>query len=107
MSFEDLVIPRSVIRDWSMVFPGGNVNVNVDTLLEGAIGLDIYVNNLGAAAITVNWDGQGAITVPAGAAMARSGAIFRILQILTAVVVDVVISGVKISSLRRMGIKWP
>lgn len=107
MSFEDLVIPRNVIRDWSMVFPGGIVNVNVDTLLEGAIGLDIYINNLGAAALTVNWDGQGAITVPVGAALARSGAIFRILQIITAVACDVVISGVKIESLRRMGIKWP
>lgn len=107
MSFEDLVIPRDVIRDWSMVFPGGAVNVNVDTLLEGAIGLDIYVNNLGAAALTVNWDGQGAIAVPVGGALARSGAIFRILQVLTAVACDVVVSGVKIESLRRIGIKWP
>ena len=57
MSFEDLVIPRDVIRDWSMVVPGGAVNVNLDTLLEGAVGLDIYVANLGAAPLTINWDG--------------------------------------------------
>jgi len=107
MSFESLVIPRDVIRDWSMVFPGGAVNVNIDTLLEAAVGLDIFVDNLGAAPITVNWDGQGAITIPAGAVFARSGAIFRILQVVSAVVCDVVVSGVKISSLERMGVKWP
>lgn len=107
MSFEDLVIPRDVIRDWSMVFPGGAVNINVDTLLEGAVGLDIFISNLGAAPLTINWDGQGAITVPVGAAIARSGAIFRILQVVTGVVCDLVVSGIKIESLRRMGIKWP
>ena len=107
MSFEDLVIPRDVIRDWSIVFPGGAVNVNIDTLLEGAIGLDIYINNLGAAPLTVNWDGQGAITGPVGAVLARSGAIFRLLAVVTGVLCDVVVSGVKISSLKRMGIKWP
>lgn len=107
MSFENLVIPRDVIRDWSIVFPGGAVNVNIDTLLEGAVGLDIYINNLGAAPLTVNWDGQGAITVPVGAALARSGAIFRLLAVVTAVACDIVVSGVKISSLARMGIKWP
>lgn len=107
MSFENLVIPRDVIRDWSIVFPGGAVNVNIDTLLEGAIGLDIYVNNLGAAALTINWDGQGAITVPVNGFVSRSGAIFRLLQVITAVACDVVVSGVKITSLERMGIKWP
>ena len=107
MSFEDLVIPRDVIRDWSMVFPGGAVNVNIDTLLEAAVGLDIYVANLGAAPITVNWDGQGAITIPVAGTVTRSGAIFRILQVLTGVACDVVVSGVKIESLKRMGIKWP
>ena len=106
MSFENLVIPQDVIRDWSMVFPGGAVNVNVDTMLEAAVGLDIFINNMGAAPLTINWDGQGAITIPAGAVFARSGAIFRILAVITAVVCDVIVSGVKLSSLERMGIKW-
>ncbi|GAI49310.1 unnamed protein product, partial [marine sediment metagenome] len=69
--FAALIIPENIVRDFlTTVVNAGNYAFDFGS--AGIIGLDLYLNNQGAAAITVSFNGQPAITVAAGAGFAIS-----------------------------------
>ncbi|GAI51860.1 unnamed protein product, partial [marine sediment metagenome] len=70
----------------------------------GIIGLDLYLNNQGAAAITVSINGQPPITVAAGAVYAISSTKFWLIQVVAAVNYDLQLSGIRYSTLKAKGL---
>lgn len=104
---ENLVIPGDVIRDVSQTIISGGNQV-LDTFQDyGMIGMDLFIHNRGAAALTLSIKGQAAITVDPGDAYTLNGVLFWLVEIVSAVAYDFQIFGVKISTLRRMGIIKP
>jgi hypothetical protein len=97
--YSGLVLPENLIRDLSfVVVNGGNVVFDMSTL--GGVGLDWFLNNNGAAAITVSWNGLPAVTIAAGAALAMSSTRYWIINIVAAVNYDLVVAGVRFSTLK-------
>jgi len=97
------VIPRNIVRDFSFTVVNG-LNFGFDiTQMGNAIGLDFWINNNGAAAITISWNGLPPITVAAGAAFGITMTKYWLLEVLAAVNYDLAISGVKRSTLVKAG----
>ncbi len=68
------------------------------------MGLDLFVRNRGAAALTVSLDGQGAITVDPGDVYIVNNSKFWLINIVSAVLYDLQIFGIRISTLKRRGL---
>lgn len=102
--YENLIIPGEIIRDVSATIVNGG-NQNLDTFQDyGMIGMDFFIHNRGAANLTVSIKGQPAITVEAGDVYTLNGISFWLIQIVSAVNYDAQIFGVKITTLKKMGI---
>ena len=76
-----------------------------DVSSEGnALGLDIFIRNRGAAALTVSLNGTGPITVDAGDVYVSNNYKFWLVEIVSAVLYDLQIFGIKITTLKRQGL---
>lgn len=101
--FGPVIIPENIIRDFSFtVVNAGNYNFDI-TQMGNALGLDFWINNNGAAALTISWNGLPAITVAAGAAFGLSDTKWWLLQVVSAVNYDLIITGVRRSTLKAKG----
>ena len=102
--YESLVIPGDIVRDMLFtVVNGGNYVFDAPNMGR-AVGLDIYLNNQGAAAITLSTNGQPPITINAGAVYAMSNVKWWLIAIVAAVNYDLQVAGVKITTLKQMGL---
>lgn len=99
-----LVIPDNIIRDF-MDSVSAAANITRDIFYEGrAVGLDFFIRNRGAAALTVSIDGQTAITVDAGDVYRLNGVKFTRINIASAVTFDCQYFGVLVDTLKKRGI---
>lgn len=95
--------PNTVLRDAGVVVTQA-ANYVIDTTQGiNAVGLDIYIRNRGAAAITVSWDGQVPITIDAGDVFIRNDHKFAQLNLVAAVQFDLAIGGILIPTCKREG----
>jgi len=95
--------PSTVLRDAGIVVSqAANYVTDVTQSLQ-AVGLDIYIRNRGAAAITVSWDGQTAITIDAGDVFIRNDHKYALLTITAAVQFDLVIGAITINFCKAEG----
>lgn len=102
--FAGVVLPENIIRDISLTIINGG-NYAFDFGQSGSIGLDAIIINQGAAALTIAFNGAPVgITVAAGAAFGWSGTKYWLVQVVSAVNYDLVIAGVRYSTLKAKGL---
>ncbi len=103
-SFGPVILPENIVRDLLITqVNAGNYVFSMP--LEGhAIGLDIFLNNQGAAAITLAIDGAPPITIPAGAAYGMTGVKWNLIAVVSAVNYDLQLAGVLWTTLKAKGI---
>ena len=102
--FDSVIIPEDTIRDFLYTQPG-NANQAHDLGIEmNAIGLDVFIRNRGAAALTISINGQAAITVDAGAVYTLNGVKFYLVEIVSAVQYDFQMAGIRVVTLQRRGL---
>lgn len=102
---EAVIVPEGMVRDFKTTEAGIAVDYDFDAPSSGnAMGLDIFVRNRGAAALTVSMDGQGAITVDPGDVYTVNNSKFYLVNIVSAVIYDLQIFGIKITTLKRRGL---
>jgi len=100
----DIIIRGEIIRDFHTTIINGG-NQTIDTLKQfNAVGLDFYIRNTGAAALTVRLSGQAAVTVDAGDVYTLNGIQFDRIDIISVVNYDCQIFGLKYTTLKRMRI---
>jgi len=102
---EAVIVPENMIRDFKTTEGGIAVNYDMDVPISGnAMGLDIFIRNRGAAALTVSTDGQAPITVDPGDVYTVNNSKFYLIQVVSAVLYDLQIFGIKITTLKRRGL---
>ncbi len=101
--FRGLVLPENIIRDLSLTVINGG-NYAFDFGQSGAVGLDVFIINHGAAALTIGFNGGEGITVAAGAAFAWSGTKVWLVQVVSAVNYDLILAGVLYNTLKAKGL---
>lgn len=103
---DGVVLPQGdIIRDFLNTQAGLVAGFDFDVPSTGnALGLDLFIHNRGAAALTIGINGQAPITVNAGAVYTLSGFKFWLIEVVSAVLYDLQIMGVRITTLRRLGI---
>lgn len=102
---EGVIVPKGMVRDF-LNSPGAlAANYIFDVPSQGsALGLDIFIRNRGAAALTVSLNGTGAITVDPGDVYVVNDYKFWLVAIVSAVLYDLQIFGIKIDTLKRRGL---
>ena len=104
-SLEGVIVPENLVRDFLNSQPALAANYDFDVESSGlALGLDIFIRNRGAAALTVSLNGTGAITVDPGDVYTVNDFKFWLVEIVSAVLYDLQIFGIKINTLRRKGL---
>lgn len=98
-------VPENMIRDFSFTAEGAVAPATYDTPNTfNAMGLDLFIRNRGAAALTIAIQGQGGITVDPGDVYTLNNVKFWLVTIVSAVLYDLQIFGVRITTLRRRGL---
>lgn len=98
------VIPENMIRDYKNTISQA-VNYIFDIVTSGrAVGLDLYIRNRGAAALTIAVDGQAAITVDPGDVYIFNNTKFWMVNIQSAVLFDFQIFGILVNTLKARGL---
>lgn len=101
----EVSIPENMVRDFLNTQAGLAVNYLFDIQNTGnALGLDLYIRNRGAAALTVALNGGGAITVDPGDVYIVNNFTFWLIDIQSAVLYDLQIFGVRVTTLRKRGL---
>ena len=100
---DSIQVPENAVRDYHEAYSQAT-SITTEVLQRGAVGLDLFLRNRGAAACTVAVDGQTAMTVDAGDVYTLNGVKFNRVVVTTAVTVDFEIFGVKLNTLRGRGL---
>ena len=102
---EPVIVPEGLVRDF-LNSPGPlAVNYTFDVPSQGsALGLDIFIRNRGAAALTVSLNGTGPVTVDPGDVYTVNNFKFWLVAVVSAVLYDLQIFGIKIDTLKRKGL---
>ncbi len=103
MSLEMVIWPDGMIRDWKFSNPLA-ANQTVDSRLQEAATLDLFIRNRGAAALTVTIEGMPVITVDAGDVFTLNDTLMGLLLVTSAVQYDFLLTGVKFSTLKAKGL---
>ena len=108
MSGLDIVLacraPNTVLRDVGIVVTqAANYALNMPTGVLRAIGLDLYIRNRGAAAITVDFDGTGPITIDPGDVFIRNDHKYGRINVVGAVLFDLILAGILITTCKKEG----
>jgi len=78
------------------------VNYTVDLFdLHIVVGLDVFIHNRGAAALTIAIDGQPATTVLAGDSFNIDNTKFRLVVVTSAVAYDLIMAGIHVADRLR------
>lgn len=102
---EGVDVPENMVRDWVNTQAGIAANYDYDVHSSGAaLGLDLYIRNRGAAALTVALNGMGGITVDPGDVYLVNNTKFWLINVVSAVLYDLQLFGVKVTTLRKRGL---
>ncbi len=98
-------VPENMVRDFLNTQAGIAADYVFDIQNTGnALGLDLYIRNRGAAALTVALNGGGAVTVDPGDVYLVNNFKFWLLEIVSAVLYDLQIFGIRVTTLRKRGL---
>ena len=98
-------MPENIVRDFLNSQTGIAVNYVFDIQNTGnALGLDLFIRNRGAAALTVSVNGAPAVTVDPGDVYVVNNFKFWLIAIVSAVLYDLQIFGVRITTLKLKGL---
>lgn len=101
---DGVIVPENMVRDIQVVQTLA-VNYQIDMPnTANALGLDLYIRNRGAAGLTVSLNGAGVITVDPGDVYIVNHFKFWLVQIVSAVLYDLQIFGVRVNTLKRQGL---
>lgn len=101
----DVIVPDQMVRDFCNTQAGLLADYDFDIQNSGSsLGLDLYIRNRGAAALTVAMNGMGAITVDPGDVYIVNNFKFWLINIVSAVLYDLQLFGIKITTLKRRGL---
>lgn len=99
MSLEHIVWPDGMIRDWKFSNPLA-ANQIVDSRLQEAATLDLFIRNRGTATLTLQLDGMPVITVDPGDVFTMNDTVQGLISVISGVQYDFVLTGVKFSTLK-------
>ena len=105
--YQNLVLPRGIIRDFVYTSPAGTLGETHDTpQCWGIIGTDLFIRNRGAAALTiaVNGPASNVVTVDPGDVYTINDTQFTFVQIVSGDIYDFQVFGVRIATLKRLGV---
>ena len=102
-ALDDVVVPDNIVRDIFHTAPAA-AGASFDTGNMGFLGLDLFIRNRGAAALTIAINGQAAITVDPGDVYTFNDTKFWLVVIVSAVQYDFQVFGVKTTTLKRRGL---
>lgn len=104
--FQDVLVPENMIRDFQYTHDGtvaaGEIHDVANTF--NCLGLDLFLRNRGAAAITISTNGQPPITVDPGDVYTLNNSKFWLVQVVSAVLYDFQVFGIRATTLRRRGL---
>ncbi len=98
-----VVWPDGMIRDWKFSNPLA-VGQIIDSKLQEAACLDLFIRNRGAAALTLSIEGMPVITVDPGDVFRLNDTSIGLIQVVSAVLYDFFLTGVKFSTLKARGL---
>ena len=102
---DGVLVPEKMVRDFCNTQAGLAANYIFDIQNTGnALGLDLYIRNRGAAALTISKNGQPAITVDPGDVYIVNDYKMWLVAVVSAVLYDLEIYGVRINTLRLRGL---
>jgi len=100
---DSIIVPRDMARDFLYTSPPGALGEIHDVpICFGILGLDAFIHNRGAAALTIAFNGQPPITVDAGDTYTINSQKFWLVAVVSGVIYDLQIAGVRITTLRRL-----
>jgi hypothetical protein len=100
---DSIIVPRDMVRDFLYTSPPGALGERHDVPVEfNVLGLDVFIHNRGAAALTISLNGQTPITVDAGDTYTVNGQKFWLVAVVSGVIYDLQIAGVRVTTLRRL-----
>ncbi|MBA7644008.1 hypothetical protein ES703_51743 [subsurface metagenome] len=102
---EAVIVPEGMVRDFKNTQADLAAGYIFNCVSSGnCMGLDLFIRNRGAAALTVSTDGQGAITIDPGDVYTINNVKFYLVTIVSAGLYDLQIFGIKISTLKKRGL---
>jgi len=100
-----VIPPGNMVRDFLWTHDGTAVNSVFDVVQSfNVLALDLFVRNRGAAAITISLNGGPVVTVDPGDVYTINDFKFWLITITSAVIYDAQIFGIRINTLKRMGL---
>ena len=104
---DSVILPENMVRDFIYTNTGNAGETDDIPATMNALGLDLFIRNRGAAAITVGINvGAGSatvVTVDPGDIYTLSHTKLWFVEVVAAVTYDIQITGVKITTLIRRG----
>ena len=102
---DNVIVPGDTVRDFINTQPGLAAGYIYDIQNSGAaLGMDLFIRNRGAAALTIALNGQGGITVDPGDVYRVNNTKFWLVEVVSAVLYDLQIFGIRTNTLKRMGL---
>lgn len=102
---DGVVMPENIVRDFMNSQAGLAAGYVFDIQNTGnALGLDLFIRNRGAAALTVSLNGAPAVTVDAGDVYVVNNFKYWLVEVVSAVLYDLQLFGVRITTLRQKGL---
>jgi len=102
---DSVIVPSDIIRDFMYTSPPGALGEVHDVpVCFSILGLDAFLHNRGAAAITIAFNGQSPITVNAGDVYVLNGVKFWLVEVIAGTIYDFQVFGIRTTTLRRMGL---
>ena len=102
---DSVIVPGDTVRDFINTQAGLAANYIYDVQNSGAsLGLDLFIRNRGAAALTVALNGMGAVTVDPGDVYIVTNTKFWLVNVQSAVLFDLQIFEIRTNTLKRLGL---
>lgn len=106
---ESVIVPENMVRDFIYTHVPAAANALLDLPAQmNMMGLDIFVRNRGAAAITVGLNVGGGsasiVTVDPGDVYTMSHTKIWFVEVVSGVLFDLQITGVKVTTLKMRGL---
>lgn len=102
---DGVIVPPNSVRDFCNTQAGLAAGYVYDIQNLGkALGLDLYIRNRGAAALTISKNGQPPITVDPGDVYIVNDYKMWIVEVVSAVLYDFEIYGIRMTTLQRLGL---
>lgn len=101
---DSVIVPSDMVRDFMYTSTAMVGQIHDVPVCFGILGLDVFLHNRGAAAITIAFNGQTVITVNAGDVYVLNGVKFWLVEVVAGVLYDFQVFGVKTTTLKRLGL---